>query len=105
MDFARFAELGKKGVLAMMADSTNVEKPGYTKSEKIVGESLIRIFGKTKGRIIIATFASNIHRIQQIIQAASVYGRKVAVSGRSMENISNVARELGYLHIPDTDII
>ncbi|MDU5263018.1 MAG: ribonuclease J, partial [Clostridium celatum] len=74
MDFARFAELGKKGVLAMMADSTNVEKSGYTNSERIVGESLTRIFGKTKGRIIIATFASNIHRIQQIIDAASVYG-------------------------------
>ena len=69
MDFARFAELGKKGVLVMMADSTNVEKQGYTKSERIVGESLTRIFGKTKGRIIIATFASNIHRIQQIIDA------------------------------------
>ena len=99
MDFARFAELGKKGVLAMMADSTNVEKSGYTNSEKIVGESLTRIFGKTKGRIIIATFASNIHRIQQIIDAASVYGRKVAVSGRSMENIMNVAIELGYIEV------
>lgn len=99
MDFARFAELGKKGVLAMMADSTNVEKAGYTNSEKIVGESLTRIFGKTKGRIIIATFASNIHRIQQIIDAASVYGRKVAVSGRSMENIMNVAIELGYIEV------
>ena len=105
MDFARFAELGKKGVLAMMADSTNVEKPGYTKSEKIVGESLIRIFGKTKGRIIIATFASNIHRIQQIIQAASVYGRKVAVSGRSMENIMNVAIELGYIEVDDNTLV
>lgn len=99
MDFARFAELGKKGVLAMMADSTNVEKSGYTNSERIVGESLTRIFGKTKGRIIIATFASNIHRIQQIIDAASVYGRKVAVSGRSMENIMNVAIELGYIEV------
>lgn len=104
MDFARFAELGKKGVLAMMADSTNVEKPGYTNSEKIVGESLTRIFGKTKGRIIIATFASNIHRIQQIIDAASVYGRKVAVSGRSMENIMNVAIELGYIEV-DKDML
>lgn len=104
MDFARFAELGKKGVLAMMADSTNVEKAGYTNSEKIVGESLTRIFGKTKGRIIIATFASNIHRIQQIIDAASVYGRKVAVSGRSMENIMNVAIELGYIEV-DKDML
>ena len=105
MDFARFAELGKKGVLAMMADSTNVEKPGYTNSERSVGESLIRIFGKTKGRIIIATFASNIHRIQQIIDAASVYGRKVAVSGRSMENIMNVAIELGYIEVDKDTLV
>ncbi|MGL5380499.1 ribonuclease J [Clostridium sp.] len=96
-DFARFAELGRKGVLAMMADSTNVERPGYTMSEKKVGESFKRIFSKTKGRIIVATFASNIHRIQQIIDAARVYDRKVAVSGRSMENIVAVAIELGYL--------
>ena len=105
MDFARFAELGKKGVLAMMADSTNVEKQGYTKSERIVGESLTRIFGKTKGRIIIATFASNIHRMQQIIQAATVYGRKVAVSGRSMENIINVAIELGYIEVAENTLV
>ena len=105
MDFARFAELGKKGVLAMMADSTNVERSGYTNSEKIVAESLTRIFGKTKGRIIIATFASNIHRIQQIIDAASVYGRKVAVSGRSMENIMNVAIELGYIEVDKDTLV
>ena len=104
-DFARFAELGKKGVLVMMADSTNVEKQGYTKSERIVGESLTRIFGKTKGRIIIATFASNIHRIQQIIDAATVYGRKVAVSGRSMENIINVAIELGYIEVAENTLV
>ena len=105
MDFARFAELGKKGVLVMMADSTNVEKQGYTKSERRVGESLTRIFGKTKGRIIIATFASNIHRIQQIIDAATVYGRKVAVSGRSMENIINVAIELGYIEVAENTLV
>ncbi len=105
MDFARFAELGKKGVLAMMADSTNVEKAGYTKSERIVGETLSRIFGKVKGRIIIATFASNIHRIQQIIDSASQYGRKVAVSGRSMENIMNVAMELGYINIDKENLV
>ena len=105
MDFARFAELGKKGVLVMMADSTNVEQQGYTKSERIVGESLTRIFGKTKGRIIIATFASNIHRIQQIIDAATVYGRKVAVSGRSMENIINVAIELGYIEVAENTLV
>ena len=105
MDFARFAELGKKGVLLMMADSTNVERPGYTMSEKIVGESLCRIFGKSKGRIIVATFASNIHRIQQIIDAASMYGRKVAVSGRSMENIVQVAIELGYIKIEKENLV
>ena len=105
MDFARFAELGKKGVLLMMADSTNVERPGYTMSEKIVGESLCRIFGKSKGRIIVATFASNIHRIQQIIDAAAMYGRKVAVSGRSMENIVQVAIELGYIKIEKANLV
>ena len=104
-DFARLAELGKKGVLVMMADSTNVEKPGYTTSERKVGESFINIFGKAKGRVIVATFASNIHRIQQIIDAANKYGRKVAVSGRSMENIVQVATELGYLESEKDTII
>ncbi len=104
-DFARFAELGKKGVLAMMADSTNVERPGYTMSEKTVGESFIKLFGKAKGRIIVATFASNVHRIQQIIDAAEEYGRKVAVSGRSMENIVQVAMELGYLDLSSETLV
>ncbi len=104
MDFARFAEIGKRGVLAMMADSTNVEKPGYTMSEKVVGESFSRLFSKAKGRIIVATFASNVHRIQQIVDAASMHGRKVAVSGRSMENIVAVAAELGYLEF-EKDIL
>ena len=104
MDFGRFAEIGKRGVLAMMADSTNVEKPGYTMSEKVVGESFARLFSKAKGRIIIATFASNVHRIQQIIDAARLYDRKVAVSGRSMENIVAVATELGYLEF-EKDIL
>ena len=104
MDFARFAEIGKKGVLAMMADSTNVEKPGYTMSEKVVGESFARLFSKSKGRIIVATFASNVHRIQQIIDAARMHDRKVAVSGRSMENIVAVAAELGYLEF-EKDIL
>ncbi|WP_297435056.1 ribonuclease J [uncultured Clostridium sp.] len=99
MDFCRFAELGKKGVLALLCDSTNVTKPGYTPSERTVGENLNRIFSKVKGRIIIATFASNIHRVQQIIQASEELGRRVAVSGRSMENIMQVAIELGYLNI------
>lgn len=104
MDFARFAEIGKKGVLAMLADSTNVEKPGYTLSERVVGESFARLFSKAKGRVIVATFASNVHRIQQIIDAASMHGRKVAVSGRSMENIVAVAAELGYLEF-EKDIL
>lgn len=96
-DLARFAELGKRGVLLMLADSTNVERPGYTMSESTVGKTFEKIFGEAKGRIIVATFASNIHRIQQIIESATKYGRKVAVSGRSMENIVTVATELGYI--------
>ncbi|SKA75966.1 ribonuclease J [Clostridium sp. USBA 49] len=98
-DLPRFAELGKKGVIAMLADSTNVERPGYTMSESTVGETFENIFSDAKGRIIVATFASNIHRIQQIVTAASKYGRKVAVSGRSMENIVAVAAELGYINM------
>ena len=105
MDFARFAELGKKGVLAMLADSTNVERQGYTMSERTVGETFTRIFSKAPGRIIVATFASNIHRIQQIITAAEEYGRKIAVSGRSMENIVQVAIELGYLKLSKDSMI
>ena len=96
-DLARFAELGKRGVLAMLADSTNVEKPGYTMSESSVGDTIVEIFRNTKGRIIVATFASNVHRIQQIIEAAEMFNRRVAVSGRSMENIVAVAMELGYI--------
>ena len=99
MDFGRLAELGRKGVLVMMADSTNVERPGYTMTERVVGETFLRLFNKAKGRILVATFASNVHRIQQIITAAEAYEKKVAVSGRSMENIVQVAVELGYLTI------
>ncbi|MCX7951142.1 MAG: ribonuclease J [Clostridiales bacterium] len=101
MDFARLAELGKEGVVLLLADSTNVERPGYTMSERTVGETFQKIFSETKGRIIVATFASNIHRIQQILDAAFKYKRKVAVSGRSIENIVEVASTLGYLKIPD----
>ncbi|MDY4079214.1 MAG: ribonuclease J [Clostridium sp.] len=104
-DFGRLAELGKKGVLVMLADSTNAERPGYTMSERIVGESFSRLFSKAEGRIIVATFASNIHRIQQIIQASEKLGRKVAVSGRSMENIVQVAMELGYLEMEEDTLI
>lgn len=104
-DLARFAELGKQGVLVMLADSTNVERPGYTMSESTVGETFQSIFAKADGRIIVATFASNIHRIQQIFEAAEKYGRKVAVSGRSMENIVSVAMELGYLDTEEDTFI
>ena len=104
-DFGRLAELGKKGVLVMMADSTNVEKPGYTLTERTVGETFKRLFAKAEGRILVATFASNVHRIQQIITAAEIYGRKVAVSGRSMENIVGVATELGYLDFREDTLI
>lgn len=104
-DLARFAELGKKGVTVLLADSTNVERPGYTMSESIVGESFEKIFHRAKGRVIVATFASNIHRVQQIITAASNYGRKVALSGRSMENIIAVAIDLGYITIEEDALI
>jgi ribonuclease J len=103
-DLSRFAELGRKGVLAMLADSTNVERPGYTMSESTVGETFETIFANAKGRIIVATFASNIHRIQQIVTASSKHGRKVAVSGRSMENVVAVATELGYIQF-EKDIL
>ncbi len=104
-DFARFAELGKRGVLLLMADSTNVERPGYTMSESTVGEKFSKYFSMAKGRIIVATFASNIHRIQQIIEEAQKHNRKVAVSGRSMENIVAVASELGYLNMSEGTMI
>ncbi len=104
-DLTRFAELGKKGVTVMMADSTNVERPGYTMSESTVGETFENIFHSAKGRIIVATFASNIHRVQQVITAARKYGRKVALSGRSMENIIAVAIELGYINIDEGALI
>jgi ribonuclease J len=105
MDISRFAELGRKGVLLMMADSTNVEKPGYTMSESAVGETFERIFTNAHGRVIVATFASNIHRIQQVITSSENYGRKVAVSGRSMENVVAVAMELGYLNFGKDTLI
>lgn len=102
IDLARFAELGKEGVLCMMADSTNAERPGFTESESKVGASFELLFRKAeKRRIIVATFASNIHRVQQIINVAAQLGRKVALSGRSLENVVAVAAELGYLKVPD----
>ncbi|MEG1255286.1 ribonuclease J [Clostridium sp.] len=104
-DLARFAELGKRGVTVLLADSTNVERPGYTMSESIVGESFERIFHGAQGRVIVASFASNIHRVQQIITAARKYGRKVALSGRSMENIIAIAIDLGYVTIEEDALI
>ena len=100
MDLTRLGQLGKEGVLAMLADSTNVERPGHTRSERAVGASFDELFKGCKERIIVTTFASNVDRIQQIINVAARYGRKVAVTGRSMENSMRVATELGYTEIP-----
>ena len=106
IDLPRFGELGKKGVLALMADSTNAERPGYTQSEKTVGKTFDNLFADNREhRIIIATFASNVDRVQQIINSAYKYGRKVVVEGRSMVNIIKTATELGYISIPDNTLI
>jgi len=105
IDLNTFAEYGRKGVLVAMSDSTNVERPGYTQSERTVGNKFMDVFKECKQRIIVATFASNIHRVQQIVNAAVAYNRKVAVSGRSMVNVIKVAQELGYLEVPDGTFI
>ncbi|MBP3812553.1 MAG: ribonuclease J [Acidaminococcaceae bacterium] len=105
MELNRFAEYGDRGVLLMMADSTNAERPGYTQSEKFVGETFDNEFRYAKNRIIIATFSSNVHRIQQICDAAVKYKRKVAVMGRSMVNVVSISLELGYLKVPDGVLI
>ena len=106
IDLARFGELGKRGVLALMSDSTNAERAGSTPSERMVGESLEMLFKRAEGkRIIVATFSSNVHRVQQIINTAARYGRKVVVSGRSMENVVAKASELGYLSIPRNTLV
>jgi len=106
IDLTRFAEYGKKGVLALFQDSTNAERPGYTMSEKTVGESFVNLFQKAGKRIIVvATFASNIHRVQQIIDVAQQSKRKVAVVGRSLENLVQVGEELGYLNVPKNILI
>ena len=104
IDLARFGELGKQGVLALLADSTNVERPGYTMSERTVGKTFDRLFAGCKQRIIVTTFASNVHRIQQVIDAAAAVGRKVAVTGRSMENVTKVAVDLGYMKLPKNTV-
>lgn len=106
IDLQRFGELGKKGVLALMCDSTNIDRPGYTMSESSVGKTFDNIFAESsKSRIIVATFASNVDRVQQIINSASKYGRKVVIEGRSMVNIITTAKELGYITMPENILI
>ena len=105
IDLNRFADYGTKGVLMLMSDSTNVEREGYTLSEKVVGEEFDRIFPKAKKRIIVACFASNIHRVQQAIEAAKKVGRKVCIMGRSMVRNTQVARDLGFMHVPSNLLI
>ena len=100
INFTKLAEIGAKGVTLMMADSTNALRPGFTASEKVVGETLANIFEDVNQRIIIATFSSNVHRVQKIIDNAVKCKRKVAISGRSMENVVKIAMELGYLSVP-----
>ena len=104
-DLHRMAEIGRRGVLALLSDSTNAERPGYTGSEKSVGAELEAVFRNAQQRVVIATFASNIHRIQQVINAAHATRRKLVVTGRSMVNVVNIASELGYLDIPDGMLI
>jgi len=104
-DFHRFAELGDQGVLVMLADSTNAERPGFTASERVVGATFDDAFRKARDRIIIATFSSNVHRIQQAIDTACKFKRKVAILGRSMVNVANIALELGYLNAPEGVLI
>lgn len=106
IDLSSFAKVGDEGVLALLGESTNAERPGYTPTEMMVSESLDTLFKKAENyRIIIATFASNVNRVQQIINCAEKYGRKVAFSGRSMVNYMDVAKRLGYLDLPDNILI
>ena len=105
IDLVRLGELGNEGVLALMSDSTNVEKPGHSDSERKVGASFDKLFKGCDKRIIITTFASNVHRLQQIIDVAVKYGRKVGITGRSMENVLRVSKVLGYMDIPDDAIL
>lgn len=104
-DIRKMAAIGEKGVLLLLSDSTNSEREGYTLSERLVGESLNEVFRKAEQRIIIATFASNIHRIQQVVDAACTFDKKIAIVGRSMINVIGIGRDLGYLHIPEDMII
>lgn len=105
MDLGRIAELGNKGILALMSDSTNSERKGYTMSEKTIGDVFDRLFQNNKKRIVVATFASNVHRVQQIVNSAKQYGRKIAVCGRSMINMIETAREIGYIDAPENMFI
>src|SRR5690606_30794167 len=100
LDLARFGSYSESGVLALFSDSTNVERPGYTVSEKKVGNTLRDIFQECSGRIIVAVFASNLHRIQQVIDLAREFGRRVLLNGKSMVTNVRIAREMGYLHFP-----
>jgi len=104
-DIAKMAEIGERGVLCLMSDSTNAERPGYTGSERSVGEAIKDVFSKANGRIVVSTFASNVHRIQQVLDAAVMFNRKVTVLGRSMVNVINISRDLGYLNMPDDLIV
>ncbi|MGI6284928.1 ribonuclease J [Neomoorella humiferrea] len=104
-DFYKFAQLGEEGVLVLLSDSTNVERPGYTMSERVVGATFDEVFRQARERIIVASFASNVHRLQQIISTAYKYNRKVAVVGRSMINVVNIALEQGYLDIPENTLV
>lgn len=105
LDIYKFSELGQKGVLCLMSDSTNVEKPGFTMSERKVGKMFDEVFRNAKERIILASFASNVHRVQQVIDAAFKTNRKVAIVGRSMQNYASIAAELGYLNIPEGTLV
>ena len=105
MDLGRIAELGNEGVLALLSDSTNSERKGYTMSERSVGDVMDRLFLNTSKRIVVATFASNVHRVQQIVNSAIKYRRKVAICGRSMQNMIETARKLGYIQAPDNVFI
>ena len=104
-DFTRIAEIGNKGVLMLLSDSTNSERKGYTMSERTVGKELDKIFVNCTKRIVVATFASNVHRVQQIVNAAVANRRKIAVCGRSMINMIETARELGYIDAPEDEFI
>lgn len=105
IDLAKFAQLGQEGVDVLLCDSTNVLRPGYTPSERVVVDSMNEIFAKTEKRLIIATFSSNIYRIKYFMEASIKYGRKIAISGRSMENVVTLARELGYLNLPESAFV